>query len=161
MAAGQNGQDAAFTAELLRNVLGYQVRITHTLIKRVFHEKFQDFDLTNVEFGMLLIIKAMPRCSQRSASEALGTPATVAVHVIGKLIERGLVSRERDPDDRRNYNLALTAAGKSLVNDGLRRSRIIQSQMLAGLSDRDVATLFGALRKIQDNLRDILHRAEE
>ena len=161
MAAGRNGQETAFSAELLRDVLGYQVRITHTLIKRVFHEKFDDLGLTNVEFGMLLIIRAMPRCSQRSASEALGTPATVAVHVIGKLIERGLVSRERDPDDRRNYNLALTTAGKSLANDGLRRSRIAQKQMLADLSNQEAAALFSALRKIQDSLRGILRSAEE
>lgn len=160
MAISRNGQEAGLATDLLHDVLGYQVRITHTLIKRVFHEKFQDFALTNVEFGMLLIIKAMPHCSQRSASEALGTPATVAVHVIGKLIERGLVSRERDPNDRRNYNLVLTPEGQALVNDGLARSRIAQKQMLAGLSDQEAQTFFRALRKVQDNLRGILRSAE-
>jgi DNA-binding MarR family transcriptional regulator len=141
---------------VLDGVLGYQVRMTHSLIRRSFHQTFADLGITNVEFALLLIIKARPGCSQHKASEAVGTPPTVSVHAIKNLVDGGLVCRQRDQADRRNYNLSLTPEGLAVVEEGLRRTQAAQEKMLAGLGRDEVSALFKALHLIQGNIAALL-----
>lgn len=141
---------------LLDQVLGYQLRVSYSLMRRYYHESFRDVDITNVEFGLLLIVAAHRGCAQGEASRLLGTPATVAVGAVNTLVERGLIARSRSKADRRAYVLELTEVGDALVRDGLHRTRIAQAQILDGLNKAERATLEKCFRTIQDNLRSML-----
>lgn len=51
--------------------------------------------------------------SQQEVADAVGVSRTTMVKVAGELLGAGLVSRARNPDDRRSYRLAPTPAGRA------------------------------------------------
>jgi DNA-binding MarR family transcriptional regulator len=83
--------------------------------------------------GTLLIISRHQPVSQREVSHLLGIDPADIVGVVDILERAGLVTRERDPEDRRRYALSLTRAGAGRLAriDTLRRAAV--EQVLAGL----------------------------
>jgi DNA-binding MarR family transcriptional regulator len=76
--------------------------------------------------------------------------STVSV-VVSRLVDRGLVKRERHRGDARRVELSLTARGRSLQKRG--PSTVAQQKLsaaLESLAPRDAATLMRLLRRIVD-----------
>lgn len=80
-----------------------------------FGERLRPLDLTPPQAGVLRRLAQNPGESQRAVADALGMHAPRLVALIDDLEGRGLVERQRDPQDRRNYALALTADGRALL----------------------------------------------
>jgi DNA-binding MarR family transcriptional regulator len=81
------------------------------------------------------------------------------VALIDELEDRGLVSRERDPGDRRNYAISLTGEGRRLLTELARVARQHEHAITAGLDDDDRAQLLALLRRIaeEQDLRPGVH----
>ena len=80
-------------------------------------------------------------------SQTLVTSGTITNRV-DRLEQRGLVGRERDPDDRRGVKVVLTDDGKSLVDQALTDLLNRERLLLEDLSTRDQATLADMLRTV-------------
>jgi DNA-binding MarR family transcriptional regulator len=65
--------------------------------------------------------------------------------LISTLVERGWVSREPDPQDRRQVILTLTAEGESTWQELLSRGTEHLADLLANLSEDEIASLDAAL----------------
>lgn len=77
-------------------------------------------------------------------------PATIT-GLVDALVQRGLVSRRRDEEDRRLVLLQLTPAGKELVDDALAyRASVLQSALYG--QDVDAKLFIAYLDKIFQNL---------
>src|SRR4030088_313136 len=72
-----------------------------------FAERIRPLGLTPPQAGVLRRLAQAPGQSQRGLADALGMHAPRLVALIDELEERGLVARDRDPDDRRNYSISL------------------------------------------------------
>jgi DNA-binding MarR family transcriptional regulator len=59
----------------------------------------------------------------RELARAAGVSAPTATRMIDGLAARGLVTRERSPDDRRAVRIALTAEGRAALDE--RRARML------------------------------------
>jgi DNA-binding MarR family transcriptional regulator len=64
----------------------------------------------------------------------------------------GLVSRERDPSDRRVFRIMLNEKGKALKLRLLPRVRAHEQQAIRGLTPSELGVLTGALRKMLKNV---------
>lgn len=73
---------------------------------------------------------------------------------IDRLVARGLVSRETDPDNRRSVRITLTDAGRELVDTALADHVANESDLLAGLTPKEQTQLAGLLRKLLVHLGD-------
>ncbi len=71
---------------------------------------------------------------------------------IDQLEARGLVRRERDPDDRRGVRVVLTATGVSLVDEAFRARLAVAESSLDGLRNRDRRAVEAGLRKLMVSL---------
>jgi len=67
------------------------------------------------DMGLLITIDAAGPLSQRRLGEILHVNRSVMVKLADSLEEEGLLRRERDPADRRNYALSTTAQGKAAL----------------------------------------------
>jgi DNA-binding MarR family transcriptional regulator len=68
---------------------------------------------------------------------------------LDRLEQAGLITREPDPEDRRGTLIALTAAGRALV-DGVTEAHLDnEKQLLAALSDADQRRLADLLRALR------------
>jgi MarR family transcriptional regulator, lower aerobic nicotinate degradation pathway regulator len=88
--------------------------------------------------------------SQQQLAGSLDLDKSHLVRPIDELEERGLVSRTRDPSDRRRNAVALTAAGKALVGKLQPVARRSQQGFLDALSPADRRTLVVLLRRVLD-----------
>ena|SRR5215218_669387 len=87
-------------------------------------------------------------CPVKELAEQLGLAAPAATRIVEALVERELVSRTEDPDDRRVRRIAITASGRRLVEEFANR----RSEGLEALADhlkpaqrRKLAAAFEAL----------------
>ena len=74
---------------------------------------------------------------------------------IDRLRGRGLVTREPDPSDGRAAVVALTEQGRELVDQALTALLELESSLLTGWSDEEIASLAGGLRRLLSSTTDV------
>src|SRR5215472_16491241 len=79
-----------------------------------FGERIAALDLTPPHAGILRAIVASPGRSQQALSTELQLLPSRVVAFVDDLENRGYVERRPNPDDRRQYALYLTPAGKEV-----------------------------------------------
>lgn len=67
---------------------------------------------------------------------------------IDRLEGGGLVERRADPSDRRSFNIALTSAGRRLVDEALDDHLRNEQQLLSKLTKAERRSLDATLRKL-------------
>jgi len=88
--------------------------------------------------------------SQAELARVTESDPALAGRVLGALIERGLIRRERSKADRREYVLELTAAGRRL-RDRIERLRgQLAARIVGALDARDLDAFDRIARKILD-----------
>ena len=74
---------------------------------------------------------------------------------IDRLVERGLVRRERSEQDRRSVVVSLTDAGRALVEQVAPDHLATEERILDALSDRQRSQVVGLLRTLTLDLGDV------
>jgi MarR family transcriptional regulator, lower aerobic nicotinate degradation pathway regulator len=83
-------------------------------IARRFHATMAQLDLHPRDYAVLSAI-ASESSAQGTVGERLRIDPSTMVAVIDGLSARGLLTRDRDTEDRRRYSLTLTATGRGLL----------------------------------------------
>lgn len=86
-------------------------------------------------------------------AEALDHSLPAASRIVSSLVDRGLVERREDPDDRRAKVLTLTAAGHAMMDE-----------LATSLTDRVEASLAGMAGSVTETMRPVfasLRQAED
>jgi DNA-binding MarR family transcriptional regulator len=89
------------------------------------------------------------------AEPVLGDPPNVS-RLVDALVARGDVERSPDPADRRSWLLSLTPAGRVRSDALFARAIAERPRVFAGLEERELAALAGALDRIDANVRGLL-----
>jgi DNA-binding MarR family transcriptional regulator len=82
-----------------------------------FAERVGQLGLTPADVGLLRMIAGQPGRSQQSLAAELGVVASRVVTLIDNLDRKGLVERRRSTEDRRNYELHLTAEATRIMGE--------------------------------------------
>jgi DNA-binding MarR family transcriptional regulator len=124
-----------------------------------FAERIGPLELTPPQAGVLRRLGEVAGQSQRGLADALGIHAPRLVALIDELEDRGLVARDRDPDDRRNYAISLTDEGRRALAALARVAREHELAMTAGLDRDERAQLLVLLRRLaeEQNLTPGVH----
>lgn len=80
-----------------------------------FGERAAEAGFSPPEAGLLRLISRTPGQSQQQIAAQLGTRPSRLVALVDGLERRGLVERRRSTQDRRNYALHLTGAGRDAM----------------------------------------------
>ena len=110
-----------------------------------FSERIAVLDLTPPHAGILRAVAAAPGRSQQALSTQLGLLPSRVVAFVDDLEDRGYLERRPNPDDRRQYALYLTAAGKELMGKLSRLARQHDRAITSGLSESQRAQLYDLL----------------
>jgi DNA-binding MarR family transcriptional regulator len=73
---------------------------------------------------------------------------------VDRLVTRGLVRRDSDPDDRRSVRVELTPEGRTTVDGALVDLLDAEHELLAGLAERDRTALADSLRRLLASYAD-------
>jgi MarR family transcriptional regulator for hemolysin len=96
------------------------------------------------EFATISLLMPGKPLRINEVAEALGHPLPAASRIVSSLVDRGLVERREDPDDRRAKALTLTSAGQAML-DGLALS----------LTERVEASLEGMAGSVTEAMRPV------
>lgn len=88
---------------------------------------------------------------QRELAEAVGVEGPTLTHHLNRMEAAGLVTRDRDPENRRAHLVGLTAEGEAAF-DRMRGAVVTFDRRLrTGLTDAQVDELSGLLSQLRDN----------
>ena len=90
------------------------MRASESVSARI-HTHLAEMGLTISQFGVLEALYHIGSMSQAEIAKKILKSAGNMTMVIDNLEKRGLVKRERKPEDRRYYAVQLTAEGKKLI----------------------------------------------
>jgi len=113
----------------------------HTLIDATLAE----LGLNGRQLLVLTFTGSEDDLSQQMLSVRLGLDPTIVVALVDELEDRGLVVRERDPDDRRRHRLRITAKGRKVHAATVRAVATAEKEFLAPLGRGDREALRDAL----------------
>src|ERR671934_868908 len=112
------------------------------LLGRLFWRRGQR-DVTRTEAGLLNSLSDRPRrITELAELEGLAQPTVTLL--VGRLEERGWVTRQRDPDDRRAVLVSATASGSSALEQLRSESREMMHEHISAMCDNEVDSLIAA-----------------
>lgn len=133
----------------LDGLVGYHLRRAFAALRSDFTRTFEGSGMRQVLFGILSVISANPGINQGNVARALGIQRPNMVALLNELVERGLVARTVDRQDRRAFLLKLTPSGKSTMTRVLTRIRVHEERMLHDLTSEERQTLIDLLERIE------------
>lgn len=90
-------------------------------------------DVTRQQIALLIALQKRSGASQNDLVILTGFDKSTLKEMLGRMIKRGWVSRERDPEDSRAWQINLTEAGRILLEERLSRVKQVQQEILAPL----------------------------
>ncbi|MCP2341395.1 MarR family winged helix-turn-helix transcriptional regulator [Actinomadura rupiterrae] len=108
--------------------------------------------LNPAHFGVLVHLRQVGRDGQRLSQQQLADRLRVhrnaMVGLVDDLESRGLVRRERHPDDRRAHAVELTERGHDVLTQAESVADTLEDAVLAPLTDAEHAQLAALLRRL-------------
>jgi DNA-binding MarR family transcriptional regulator len=133
----------------LHDVLGYQLAQASLLTDQRFVSAVgKPTGLGQVEFTLLHLIKQNAKVTPSRLARALAVSMPAITVWMGKLEQRGLITRRRSATDRRSAHVEVTAEGQALVTQAMAAVLAEEAQLLAQLSAAERAMLLELLRKV-------------
>ena len=122
---------------------------TYDRLRAFEDELFGRFELTAQQYNVLRLLRAAKpeAVPTLSLSDRLVSRAPDVTRMIDRLEDRGLVSRERSPGDRRVVRVAITDAGLKLLDDIAGPLADCHQRQLGHLSPADLKKLSELLRE--------------
>ncbi len=104
--------------------------------------------LTGLQMTVLNMLKNRGGASSAELSRRFFKTPQAMGQLLSPLLDRGLIQRAEDPDNRRVLRLTLTEAGRKAYASGDVAMRRVEREVFAGFSDEALSTLRAALYQI-------------
>ena len=131
-------------------VIGRLSRITRVL-ERSLAEVFDQHGLQPGEFDLLATLRRSGPPYELTAGALTASSMVTSgaiTYRIDRLVAKGLVTRDVDPNNRRSVLIALTPAGRELVDTAVVDHYRNENRLLSPLTPKERTQLAGLLRKL-------------
>lgn len=150
---GTAPQGVTVSDAALRDLFGYTLKRTFNAIQADLALTLRPFELRMITFSLLAVIVDNPGLRQSQLAQVLAIERPNMVVLIDELERRELITREREPADRRAYALTCTLAGRRLY-DAARTAVLAHEEQFLQQMDRDqINQIIASLRKIERNVK--------
>lgn len=89
-------------------------------LTRVLHvealEEWRSIDMTIPQIKTMVLLQSVHRVRMGGIASYLGSTLSASTSIVDRLVDKGLVDRTSDPDDRRVVVCQLTEAGYDAIN---------------------------------------------
>jgi DNA-binding MarR family transcriptional regulator len=111
-------------------------------------------DLTAAQFTALSVLAVRQGLSSSELARRSFVRAQSMAESVTPLIERGLVTRQRDMEDRRSFVLYITEEGRKMLKLAQQDVAGVEEQLLSGLTPGQRDELATLLRVCRSNLQN-------
>lgn len=131
-------------AEEIREILGLQEELVrHQAIWDT--EPWLELNMSTPQLKALLLISEEEGIRMRALARKLGGSFSNATVLVDRLVDRGLVERRADPQDRRVVLVRSTGEGRRLIEQLVTSWQILSAPLLEALAPQDLSTVRAAL----------------
>lgn len=129
----------------------YLSRINRGLT-RIGDARLRELGLATAQLPVLSMLRNGEQLSQTELAKAAKVEQPTMAQLLARMERDGLIRREPDPRDRRSSLVSLTDAARERLPAGRQVLREGNAEMTRGLSEEEVATLVGLLRRVLHNV---------
>jgi DNA-binding MarR family transcriptional regulator len=128
---------------------GHLIRRLNQIATALFREHMAEIglDVTPVQFAVLAALSDAPDIDQATLANTVAYDKVTIGGVIDRLVAKGLVDRRASPSDRRAKALRLTQNGVVMLDRLRPQIRILQEEILTGLTPDEGDLLVALLKK--------------
>ncbi len=122
---------------------------TYDRLRALEDELFSRHDLTAQQYNALRLLNAAhpERLPTLTLAGRLVSRAPDITRLLDRLLERGLIDRERPADDRRTVSVGITPAGRALLSELAGEVRACHRRQLGHLDPAGLRSLADLLRR--------------
>lgn len=139
-------------AQLKHNeFVGYHIYETHRALSRSLEATLAPFGVTPGEWNALNQLKFYGSLTQKSLAEVLQKEQATITRTIDRMVKKGLVTREPDPNDRRANIITPTPLAKKLLRDIEPITVESAASAVSGIPEDELRIFYRTLERIKLN----------
>ncbi|MEV0346820.1 MarR family winged helix-turn-helix transcriptional regulator [Nonomuraea sp. NPDC050680] len=137
-----------------RPPIGLLLTSTARTVSRTFDDALASAGGSAPVWQILISIKSRQLGNQRELAEAVGIQGATLTHHLNAMESGGLLTRRRDPANRRVHVVELTEEGERLFHRLREVAMAFDTRLRAGLSEEQTASFEEILTQLARNIRD-------
>jgi len=144
----------------LERFLPYRLSVLTNTVSQGIARSYRDrFDLSITEWRILAVLGRFPGLTASEVTERTAMDKVSISRAVKRMLEKSLIQRRTDPQDRRRMQLFVTAKrGREVLGDVIPMAQRFERQLLAGLTQEESARFFHILEKLQQQVEAIESR---
>jgi DNA-binding MarR family transcriptional regulator len=132
--------------------LGRLLNFATGAMNRMCQARLAEHDLLLAQWVILSALWARDGLHVSELARYSGNNLPAASRIVDRMVDKGLVARSADAEDRRSVRVHLTEAGRA--HEGLRDFHLeVNETLTAGMSDAETRMLFDLLGRVLENAR--------
>jgi MarR family transcriptional regulator for hemolysin len=131
--------------------IGLQLARTAKAVSRAFDDALAEVDGSLPMWLVLVSLKSRRHGAQRDLAEAVGVEGPTLTHHLNRMESAGLVTRTRDPLNRRVHKVELTEAGDAAFHRLLDAVIAFDRHLRSGLNRTQIDEISSLLHQLQAN----------
>jgi MarR family transcriptional regulator for hemolysin len=135
-----------------RPPIGLDLARTAKSVSRAFDDALAAAGGSRPMWLILLALKTRRLRNQRELAEAVGIQGATLTHHLNGMEAGGLLTRRRDPGNRRIHLVELTDRGDAMFHRLRAAAIAFDRQLRTGLADEDIADLERLLARLRQNV---------
>jgi MarR family transcriptional regulator for hemolysin len=132
--------------------IGLHLARTAKTVRRAFADELAAAGGSLATWLILVSLKNNSHAAQRDLAGAVGIEGPTLTHHLNRMETDGLVTRRRDPANRRVHRVELTEAGEATFTGLLQTVIAFDARLRSGLDDEELAALHGFLDRLPINV---------
>jgi MarR family transcriptional regulator for hemolysin len=134
--------------------IGLKLATTAKTVSRAFDDALAAVGGSLPVWLILISLKARPVSSQRELAVAIGVQGATVTHHLDAMEAEGLLTRARDPVNRRAHVLTLTHRGEAAFERLRGAAAAFDRRLRAGIPEAELARLSELLDRVATNADD-------
>lgn len=135
-----------------RPPIGVVLANTAKTINRAFDAALAASGGTAPIWLILISLKNNPQANQREIAAAVGIQGATLTHHLNAMEDDGLITRSREPGNRRVHQVRLTQQGEELFGQLAAAAHAYDRRLRAGFSGDELDVLEKLLGRMRDNV---------
>jgi MarR family transcriptional regulator, transcriptional regulator for hemolysin len=134
--------------------IGLQLTRTAKVVSRAFDDALSAAGGSLPTWLVLVSLKGRRHGAQRDLAEAVGVEGPTLTHHLNRMETAGLVTRTRDPENRRVHRVELTAKGEAMFKGLVATVRGFDRRLRRGFSQKELDALGDFLDRLRANVAE-------
>lgn len=135
---------------VLDDFIPYRLSVTSNLVSDTIARTYEAlFGLTIPQWRLVTVVAEHDGITQQAIGAATRMDKVTVSRAAIALVDRALMARRANPDDRRSHLLVLTAAGRDLYAAVAPQAIVLEQRIFAAFDPAEVAAFTAMLRRIE------------